>query len=292
MQVIVPTIGRDSTWLASAVASAQRCSGVECVWVVDDGAESPVEASSLQGGGRSVVRVIRRERGGPSAARNTALTHIESGSALLLDDDDELVPEGVEAMVDLGERTAAVAVVAAREELHPDGRVTIKPPPAEWSDRVLPSSGDVFRPLAIFGASGCLITSVGVATGERFDEGLMVGEDRDFLRRLANHGPIAVSSVPALRVRLHDASRGASLSTARSYERRVRDHGVLVSRWCDARSEPHFREATRWLVSAVAKAGVSDEAWDMLMSLCERYGWRVPLKARARRALRPSRTNA
>ncbi len=291
MDVIVPTIHRDPGWLASAVSSARRCAGVNRVWVVDDGAETPVDAASFQGGGTTEVRVLRRDRSGPSAARNTALVHVQA-AALLLDDDDVLIPEGVAAMAALAARTGAMAVVAAREERHPDGRIVFKAVPPEWSEHVLPSPGDVFRPLAIFGASGCLITAAGVATGERFDEGLMVGEDRDFLRRLASHGPIAVSSIPALRVRVHDVARGTSLSTARSYERRVRDHCVLVSRWCDTASEAHFREATRWLIGAVAKSGVSAEAWALLMSLCDQRGWPVPIKARVRWVVRRGRASA
>lgn len=289
IEAIVATLNRNAAWLREAVASATLCSGVRRIWVVDDGAEPPVDSTTfadMQEPGGVEVTLVRRDRGGPSAARNTALVRIDDGAALILDDDDVLLPDGVAAMRALGDRLGAMAVVAAREELHPDGRVTIKHVPPEWADQALPRPGDVFRPLAIFGASGCFITRAGMATGERFDETLMLGEDRDFLRRLARHGPIAVCSKPALRVRLHDARRGDSLSTARSYERRARDHLIAVERWCDAESEPHFREATRWLLGAISKAGAGGDSWRSLTSLCQSRGWPIPFKAKVRWAIR------
>lgn len=287
IEVVIPTTHRSAAWLREAAASASACEGVRAIRIVDDGSAETVDPQTLRASLRENVEleVVRQSRAGPAAARNAGLGRVRDAHAILLDDDDVLLPAGVSAMVALADRVRAMAVVAAREEVFPNGELRLKPVPPEWTDAILPRAGDVFRPLAIFGASGCLLTRAALATGDRFDPRLMIGEDRDFLRRLAAHGPIAVSALPAVRVRIHDVRRGRSLSTAHVFDRRIADHAVLVERWCDDDSAGHFQDATRWLVNSASKADIKPDSWRTLLDLCRRRGWAIPLRARARAAL-------
>lgn len=300
--VIIPTHAPRRPWLIEAVSSALAAPGCCRVIVIDDGSPTPVPGDwfeNLGGDSSTNITLARQMNAGPSAARNRGIEiAFEAPDAppwiVFLDDDDALLPDGPHAMIEQCQRLDAVACVAGRYEVQADGVERQHPPPAAYSGGVIPGPGEVFRPIAIFGGSGMLVRTEMLKQGAdtrsgpardapRFDESLVIGEDRDMLRRLAAIGPVAVCGVPALRVRIHASA--ANLTSPARYERRIRDHAQLVARWCDAASEAHFKEATRWLAGAAAKANVSDEAWRTLTSVCESRGWSMPIKARARRAV-------
>jgi hypothetical protein len=115
--------------------------------------------------------------------------------------------------------------------------------------------------------------------GVRFDEGLRIGEDRDFLRRAFEQGPIAVCNKPIVRM----YRDGGTLTSPKHLERRVRDHLVLLDRWHGEESEAYLRDATRWLINACSKQGASKHAWRDLVAAARTRGWPVPLKCRLRR---------
>lgn len=278
MDVVVPVFNGRPEWLAEAVASALACPGTARVIVVDDGSDPPVR---LDGADRRVL-LVRQANAGPSAARNAGLERTSADWVLLLDADDAAVPAGVAAMVCGAERLGAVAAVAARDERGPDGTHRHRPAPREWVGRTLPKAADVFRPIALFGASGCLVHRRVLRAGVRFDAALWIGEDRDFLRRAADVGPIAVCGEPAVRVRIH--REGTNLTGRSHFARRVRDHLVMLERWGEADAEPHLREATAWLLRAASKADIDARSWGALVAACRERGWPIPFKARARRA--------
>jgi glycosyltransferase involved in cell wall biosynthesis len=278
VDVVIPAFNSAPEELARALASVRAIDRPGTVVVVDDGSDPPI--GPLEG-----ARVERQANAGPSAARNRGLALTRAEWVLLLDADDQAIGAGVSAMVALGEKTGAAAVLAGRWNLHPDGRRTPEPVPPEWSDRTLPSPGDVFRPLRLFGATGVLVSRRALDAGVRFDETLKIGEDRDFLRRCADVGPIAVSSEPALVYTLPAGGR-SSLSSSGHTSRRIADHLVLLERYCDGASEDHFREATAWLINRASKVGVSGEDWDRLTAAARARGWRVPLKPVVRRLVR------
>jgi glycosyltransferase EpsJ len=275
VEAVIPTYNAPAARLGAAVASCLSSSLVARVWVVDDGSEP---AAIVPRDER--VGVIRQANAGPSAARNAGLERIRGEFALLLDDDDLLEPGGLEAMVGLAERTGAGAVVAARYEVSGEGK-RLKPVPAEWRDRVLPAAGEVFRPIAIFGASGCLVRRSVLDAGVRFDAGLRIGEDRDFLRRVAAVAPIAVCSTPALTVTLHEG--GENLTSPAHLARRVRDHVTILERYAVGDAVAPLREQTRWLLNAISKQGGPDLAsWDLLLSAARARQWPIPFKSRVR----------
>lgn len=276
--VVIPTFNAPAARLAAAVRSALACEGISRVIVIDDGSQPATAACEGCG-------LIRQENAGPSAARNRGLEASESAWVVFLDDDDELIPAGVAAMIALAEKLDAVACVAARFERRA-GLVRRKDVPGEWAGKLLPHWSDVLRPIAIFGASGLLISRRVVEGGLRFDPGLRVGEDREYLARVGQMGAIAVSAEPALTVALRDEG---NLTSASHLARRIRDHVVIARRFREPRCDGHLREATTWLVNAAAKSGVDEESWLMLLGLMRARGWPVPLKARVRRMFRAAK---
>lgn len=275
MSVVIPCLNPTPDELTRAVASARRTPDVAETIVVDDGSEPPVSRYAAD----VVVRL--QENAGPSAARNAGVAHARREFVLFLDCDDELLADGVTALRDLMGNLGAIAGVAGRQ-IDERGRLSLKLPPEVWSGRCLAAPGEVFRPIELFSASGLLVARRAFEHGARFDHDLFIGEDRDFIRRLADLGPIAVSSSPI--VRMH--RDGASLTSSAHLSRRVRDHLVLLDRWCDAGSEANFRQATRWLINACSKSSVPDETWGALLAAARTRGWGVAFKPRVRRRLR------
>ncbi len=274
LDVIIATHNPELKALERAFDSAKRCDEVQCVIIVDDGSDEPVRAQCDV--------TIRHANAGPSAARNTGIEQTQSPFVLFLDDDDELVEEGISASLELIKTLGACAGVGARYEIDTGSKRSLNEVPAEWAGRVLPCSGDVFRPIRLFNTTGMIVSRRVLDAGVRFDEDLRIGEDRDFLCRVGAMGAISVCpQAVAVAGRRAD---GANLTAANQYARRVRDHLVLLERHCDAESEHHFKAATIWLINAIAKSGANDESWRLLLEACQKMGWRVPIKARLRHA--------
>jgi glycosyltransferase involved in cell wall biosynthesis len=280
VDVVIPTYNAPPDRLADAVRSGLRSAKVGRVIVVDDGSE-PAAALPEELAREARVVLVRQENAGPSAARNRGLDLVHGEFALLLDDDDRLEGRGVEALLEAADEHGAWAVVAARFEQAGEVCVLRGVPP-QWAGGVLPAAEDVFWPTAIFGASGLLVRRAALEKGVRFDPGLMIGEDRDFLRRVGDLGPIAVCARPVLTVALHEQSKG-NLTSASRLSRRVADHVVILERHHSARSDAALKAATVWLLNQVAKQRPMDEgAWERLAWAARARGWRVPLKARLR----------
>lgn len=281
---MIPTCNGVPERLKTAVQSCLAAPEIGQVFVVDDGSRTPADPEPASGR----VVVVGQANAGPSAARNRGLARVRAEFALLLDDDDELEPGALGEVLAAADRTGAGAVVSARTEVHPDGSSRLKDFPPEYTGAVLPNPAEVFRPIAVFGASGVLVRRTLLDAGLRFDEDLRIGEDRDFLRRAAAMGPVALCRVPALRVRIHEG--GANLSSPAHLARRVRDHLVLLRRYHDAETDAHLREQTRWLLGVLAKQEVPEtKAWESLTVAARERGWPVPLKARVRVLVRSMR---
>src|SRR5690606_15432438 len=147
--------------------------------------------------------------------------------------------------------------------------------------RALPRPGDVFRPTVLFNGSGILLRREDDrARALRFHQGLFVVEDREFLRRLADLGPIAVSGDPTLITRRRPD--GSNLTGGRHLARRIRGHVLLLRKYLDPDSAPWLREQTTWLLNTAAKSGIDPAHWRLLTRAARDAGWRVPLKARLR----------
>ncbi|MDX9912118.1 MAG: glycosyltransferase [Phycisphaerales bacterium] len=295
MDAVIPAYDPDPAQLAAAVASLRACAGMSRIVIVDDGSRVPIERAPEWGHGgvdplsrAGVIELVRTENRGPSHARNIGLSRVGATWTLLLDADDEAIAKGVAAMVDLGDRLGVAIVLGAHVDVRMDAsghaeRERVREVPPEWVGRTLPRAEDVFRPIALFSSTGVLVHRRVIDAGVRFDEGLRIGEDRDFFCRVAREvGPIGVCPEPVVRKRAH----AGGLTGAGHLARRVRDHGVLLDRYLNDASRAHFRDATRWLIDACARAGVDAATWGLIVEQARRVGIGVPLKARVRRLVR------
>ena len=104
--------------IASALAQSQPAAEI---LVVDDGSQVDIRAHMERHGGR--VHCLRRENGGPAAARNTGLRECRGDHVLFLDDDDLLDERALETLsAALAAADGAAWVAGAYEYIDASGR--------------------------------------------------------------------------------------------------------------------------------------------------------------------------
>jgi glycosyltransferase involved in cell wall biosynthesis len=121
--IVIPTHDRPRlVQRAVASALAQTVADVEVI-VVDDASSEPVTIATDD----PRLRLFRNRRPlGVSAARNVGLEHARGAWTTFLDDDDELLPDMVEASLEAADRSelpAPVAVLSGVEDLSTAGAV-------------------------------------------------------------------------------------------------------------------------------------------------------------------------
>lgn len=273
--MIIPTFN-DGPRLRRAVEAALALPFVVRAIVVDDGSATPPDLPH-----DTRLTVIHQQNAGPAAARNTGLDASAADWIIFCDADDALLPAIADSLA-LADAMNAAACVSGRVEVFPDGSRIPRPAPAEWVNKPLPSPAAVFKPIALFGTPGMIVSRRIIDGGVRFDPTLRHGEDREFLRRVAAVGPIAVSGALAVEYTKH-AADADNLNAPRHMERRIADFLAILARHHDDASNPYFRESARWLLNAAAKARVPDPSWRALLDAFRAHRWPVPLKTRLRR---------
>lgn len=212
VDVIVAT-NRCSPFLAEAVASVvgQTYENRNLI-VVDDGCPDPEFVPAvLAGVARS--EVIRRPSSGLSASRNAGIAHGSAPLLVFLDDDDTWTADKLEKQVgSLEQQDQCVASFTAGCYLNSDG----SPTGGGWAARAVESAAllrgaEVLPRIVTLMVRRAVLEAVG-----GFDPELWLGEDIEFILRLAEHGEMAcvaeattyyrrhadnVSSVPPVQAR-------------------------------------------------------------------------------------------
>ncbi|MCA9307158.1 MAG: glycosyltransferase [Phycisphaerales bacterium] len=279
--VVIPTYNAGPS-LRRAVDSALTLPMVARVIVVDDGSSEPPQLAA-----DPRLTVIRQQNAGPAAARNAGIDASTADWIIFCDADDALLPAIADSLA-LAEKHKAAACVSGRVEVFPDHSRHDRPAPEDWTGKPLASPGLIFKPIALFGTPGLIISRHAInksGGGVRFDPTLHHGEDRDFIRRVAEVGPVAVSPALAVEYTKHP-SDADNLNAPRHMERRVRNFLTILDRHHDAESGPYFRESALWLLNASSKARVPASSWDALIAAFHVHNWAVPIKPRLRRFLR------
>ncbi|MCC6426864.1 MAG: glycosyltransferase family 2 protein [Phycisphaerales bacterium] len=282
LDIVIPTYNAPPGRLAQTIRSALDCPSLRDVIVVDDGSPRLVESGWLARIS-SKARLIRQENAGPAAARNTGIAAGTGAAVCFIDDDDTLIPSGIFAAVHTMARLGTAGVVSARIHTRSPNHTEHKSVPPEWADQKLPHPSHVLRPIGLFGASGSIVSRAALDAGIRFNTSLKLGEDRDFLHKVASFGGLAINSHPALWVAIHD--NATNLTSPAHYARRINDHIVMLNRYTDPIATEHLREATRWLINNAAKTGVDAHSWRILLDAARAHGISLPMKARLRRML-------
>jgi glycosyltransferase involved in cell wall biosynthesis len=206
VSAIIPTFNRVRdvrVAIETALAQTYPASALEIV-VVDDGSTDGT-AEVLRGAFGDRIRLLGKQNGGVSSARNHGLAAARGAYLALLDSDDEWLPAHVEAAVDFLEARPGFGMVitdvtrmdAARRDVEVFRRRAF-----------IPQDGDVLRWVlrnpALVPASATFRREVYEDVGG-FDEGLRTAEDLDFHLRVAARWKIGVLERPLTRaMRGHD----------------------------------------------------------------------------------------
>ena len=278
--IIIPTYN-DPGFLPRAVQSALAQPFAARIIIADDGSSPLVDLSSFPPDDR--ITLIHQQNAGPSAARNRALDESSAPFVIFLDADDQLLPTSEHSLA-LAQQHGA-AVVSARIDTEQGKPDRDRPAPTEWVDKAIPEPDAVFTPIALFGASGLIVPRVALDAGVRFDTNLKHGEDREFIRRVADQIPVFVSPHPVIRCTIHP-NEAENLCSPSHLARRTRDFLYIVEKHNSPTAAPRFAQTAKWLVNQIAKHGADADAWRMLSEACRKHNWPIPLKARLRHALR------
>ena len=214
---VVPTLGERTDTLGAALASVRAQTGVETtlVVVVPPAAE---EARRIAEHHRAVI--VDDPRRGLSAAVNAGIAAATTEQYFSwIGDDDELVPGGLRALVDLIEETGAVVAFGACAYMDGDNRVFAVSRAGKWARRVLAWGPDLIpQPASITRLDA--LRDVGP-----FDESLRFVMDLDMFLRLRRKGSFASTPRTVAHYRWHPdaltvANRGVSIAEAEAVKRR------------------------------------------------------------------------
>jgi len=236
VSVVIPTRDRAEV-LRIAVSSvlAQTFRDLEIV-VVDD-ASRDATAEILRGFCDARLRVLRQpEPRGASVARNLGIRHAGTPYVAFLDDDDEWLPEKLEAQVRLLDHASPEVGLVYTGYLvleRSSGRVTTQMVPSK--------DGDLSRALMVGnclgGTSSVLIRRQCLDEVGLFDEDLPSFQDYDLWIRIARRYRIAHVAKPLMKYYLHDHKISTNAEAVmRGAEMMIGKYGDSSSfRWMIAR---------------------------------------------------------
>jgi mycofactocin system glycosyltransferase len=181
--VVIPVRDRHGE-LARCLAGLRD---VPNVIVVDDCSADPASIAAICAEHRA--RVVRRAvNGGPAAARNTGLAAVPTGFAAFLDSDCVPEPGWLRRLLPhFGD--PAVGAVAPRIVPHQEGTTWLGRYEGASSTLDMGARPSIVRPGArVSYVPGAALVVRKAAAGSGFAEGMYVGEDVDFVRRMAAAG--------------------------------------------------------------------------------------------------------
>ena len=191
VSVIIPTYNR-ADMVVRAVESvlAQTYQGFEII-VVDDG--STDNTIARLDGFKGRISVIRQERQGVSAARNTGIAAAKGDLLAFLDSDDQWLPDKLALQADFFDRFPDALICQTEEIWIRNGR-RVNP-----KNRHKKPSGDVFEPSLHL----CLVSPSAVMMRRKlfdlvglFDENLPACEDYDLWLRVSARFPVHLIDNP------------------------------------------------------------------------------------------------
>lgn len=181
VSVIIPCF-RQGRFLSNAIESVlkQTYPSIEIV-VVDDGSDDDTMSVANRFSDR--VQYVRRENGGPAAARNTGLNVVKGKYLCFLDADDQIHPHAIEWLVDAAQgKEEILCVMGVRDFIHNEdlttGREHFPPQDGSLEERLLLNN---FNPPMAFLCSRQMVLNVG---GFDPSAGVNACEDWDMWLRL------------------------------------------------------------------------------------------------------------
>lgn len=220
ISVLIPAYN-SGAYLLDALATIERQTRLpDQVIIVDDGSSDDTFMRAMEWAENSTLNgiVIKKENGGVSTARNTALERCGTALAAFMDSDDLLMPEHLETLQRPFENDPDLAFAfgdqqefneaADYENTFHAGKAFLDCP-YEERENFRHLTADVFPYLAVgnfVSTSASMVRMSAVKSSGPFDVTLPTAEDREFFLRLSRQGGVAYTRRVLARKRMHDSS--------------------------------------------------------------------------------------
>jgi hypothetical protein len=186
VSIVVPVFNRREQVISAVDSALAQTFGDLEIIVVDDGStdRTPDTLATL----RPQAKLLRLpENRGPSPARNVGTAIARGEFVMLLDSDDELLPEAIARHVGVLDRhpQAVMSYSRLRQNTAFATILPDEPPPTDLGARIVQIMDGQFAGLF----SSCLIRRVALEAIGGCDESLATSEDTDLFVRLAPLGP-------------------------------------------------------------------------------------------------------
>lgn len=200
--------------------------------VVDDGTPDPKVVPEFTAG-MANTRVLRRPRSGLPASRNAGMAVGRAPLIAFLDDDDVWEPDKLAAQVAaLEAEPQAIACFTAGRYIDGEGREFGR----GWAAHSVPSelfvSGQEPQPRIV----SLMVRRTANEDVGGFNESYSVGEDNEYILRLALHGPMVAVPRPLISYRRHDHNMSSADSLSGRWAARRMLRELSAARGDDARA--------------------------------------------------------
>lgn len=243
LEVVIPCYNYADR-ISTAVRSALACPAVTRVIVVNDGStdDSAVVLDALSAEVGPRLHIVHQSNAGPSAARNRGIAELRHDWCMLLDADDELVPEGVAAALEVLQGQAdANLVLCAAQACHPGEPPRLRPALASAGQDLFPRFLDGRVPIS----HGRFIVRTELLRRFPYPESIRGQEDLPVYALLLAFARVAVCPAPTVRIHHHAGSLRRNthqvVNNEEAVVRAIFDHPDLPPRYQSLRRAFHAR---------------------------------------------------
>lgn len=214
--VVIPVFNKKATLqraVTSALMQTNTVSSIEII-IVDDGSTDG-SLQSLDTPPDAPIRILRQENKGASSARNNGIRLASANLIILLDADDELLPNAASTFLHLSENFPEASFFSGSHFRITESGLRYVPPgawPRSTISLVQDFAVEYRRNRALINSSSACIRRCAFEAIGGFPEGYPLGEDVYVWTRLSMIGPLAHTGEPVSNVYRNAAHRSGELN--------------------------------------------------------------------------------
>ncbi|QWR76910.1 glycosyltransferase family 2 protein [Candidatus Magnetomonas plexicatena] len=226
VSVIIPTYNR-SKYVRKAVDGVigQTYKNIE-ILVIDDGSTDDTKEVLAPLVGKGVIKYIYQKNRGPSAARNTGLSHATGDCIAFCDADDYYNADMLKALLDVLYMSDDIGMVFCDYNTFSDtGVLDVNRNAARYEDMQPVTFQRLFSTINFIMPSTVLAKRIVFEKCGVFDESLKGPEDYDLWLRILKHYEIAGTQKALVNIRVHEGN------ISKHVDRMVTDEAAVIEKY-------------------------------------------------------------